>query len=128
MGLGAGGQIRQKLYADPHGLETWDPDNSGRVNVHLVNSEQYQALTGKSPPPTPVHAATSAAHGLPWFDLYDEDLPHLAPAAPLTDVKTIRELDTVLGLEPGSDEQSFDVSEQPIHRLRLNHAEPESDA
>ncbi|MCD6059593.1 MAG: integral rane protein, partial [Thermomicrobiales bacterium] len=27
MGLGAGGQIRQKLYADPHGVETWDADN-----------------------------------------------------------------------------------------------------
>jgi hypothetical protein len=127
MGLGVGGQIRQKLYADPHGLETWDADNHGRVNVHLVNSDQYRELTGKSPPPTPVDAKTYAAHGLPWFDLYDEGLPHLPPAVPLKDVKTIRELDTVLGLEPTPAENSFDVSEQRIHRLPLTQAGPEAD-
>jgi len=127
MGLGAGGQIRQKLYADPYRLETWDADNRGRVDVHLVNSDQYRALTGKSPPPTPVDAKTYGAHDLPWFDLYDEGLPHLPPAAPLIGVKTIRELDTESGLEPGSDEHSFDVPEQRIHRQKLAQAEPESD-
>jgi len=127
MGLGAGGQISQKLYADPHGVEAWDTDNRGRVNVHLVNSDQYQALTGKSPPPTPVDAKAYVAHDLPWFDLYDEGLPHLPPAAPLIGAKTIRELDTVLGLEPGSEEQSFDVPEQRIHRQQLAQAESECD-
>ncbi len=127
MGLGAGGQIRQKLYADPYGVEAWDSDNSGRVNVHLVNSEQYRAVTGKSPPPTPVDAKAYVAHGLPWFDLYDEGLPYLRPAAPLTGVKTIRELDTLSGIEPGSDEQSFDVPERQIHGQPPVQVEPESD-
>jgi hypothetical protein len=127
MGLGAGGQIRQKLYADPHGVDAWDTDNRGHVNVHLVNSEQYRALTGKSPPPTPVDAKAYIAHDLPWFDLYDEGLPHLAPTAPLIGAKTIRELDTVLGREPGSEEQSFDVPKQRIHRQQLAQAESESD-
>jgi len=127
MGLGAGGQIRQKLYADPHGVEAWDADNRGRVNVHLVNSDQYRELTGKSPPPTPIDAKTYVAHGLPWFDLYDEGLPHLPPAAPLIGVKTIRELDTQLGIEPESEEHSFDVPERRIHRQQLAPAESESD-
>jgi hypothetical protein len=127
MGLGAGGQIRQKLYADPHGVETWDAGNLGRVNVHLVNSDQYRELTGKSPPPTPVDAKAYVEHGLPWFDLYDEGLPHLPPTAPLIGVKTIRELDAVRGLEPGSEEQSFDVPEQSIHHQQLDQAESESD-
>jgi hypothetical protein len=127
MGLGAGGQIRQKLYADPHGVEAWDADNRGRVNVHLVNSDQYRALTGKSLPPTPVDAKAYAAHGLPWFDLYDEGLPHLRPAAPLIGVKTIRELDVIRGLEPGSEEESFDVPEQRIHRWQLDQAQSDSD-
>jgi hypothetical protein len=127
MGLGAGGQIRQKLYADPYGLETWDADNRGRVDVHLVNSDQYRALTGKSPPPTPVDAKAYGAHDLPWFDLYDEGLPHLPPAAPLTGVKTIRKLDAGRGVEPGPEEQSFDVPEQQIHRRQLDQVQSEPD-
>ena len=127
MGLGVGGQIRQKLYADPYGVDTWDPDNRGSLNVHLVNSDQYQELTGESPLPTPIDARTYAAHGLPWFELYDEGLPHLPPAAPLIRVKTIRELDTLSGLEPGSDEQSFDVPERQIHRQQPIQVESESD-
>ena len=53
LGLGAGGQIRQKLYPDPHGLDVWDPDNSATVLVQLLNSEQYRAVTGHDPPPPP---------------------------------------------------------------------------
>jgi hypothetical protein len=127
MGLGAGGEIRQKLYADPYGADAWDVDNRGRVDVHLINSVQYRELTGKSPPPTPIDARTYVAHGLPWFDLYDEDLPHLPPAAPLIGVKTIRQRDTELGLEPGSEEQPFDVSAQHIHRQHIARAESQSD-
>jgi hypothetical protein len=127
MGLGAGGQIRQNLYTDPYGVEAWDADNRGRVNVHLVNSDQYRALTGKSPPPTPVDAQAYVAHGLPWFDLYDEGLPHLPPAAPLTGVKTIRKLDAGRGVEPGPEEQSFDVPEQQIHRRQLDQVQSEPD-
>ncbi len=127
MGLGAGGQIRQKVYADPHGVEAWDADNRGRLNVHLVNSDQYRELTGKLPPPSPVDAKAYVEHGLPWFDLYDEGLPHLPPAAPLIGVKTIREHDTLLGIEPGSEEQSYDVSERQIHRQQLDQTQSKSD-
>jgi hypothetical protein len=108
-------------------VDTWDPDNRGSLNVHLVNSDQYQELTGQSPPPTPIDAQTYAAHGLPWFELYDEGLPHLPPAPPLSGVKTIHELDTLSGLDPGSDEQSFDVPERQIHRQPPVQAESESD-
>jgi len=42
MGLAAGGSMRQKIYADGHGLDTWDQSNCARVYVHLVNSEMWQ--------------------------------------------------------------------------------------
>ncbi|MDA0161315.1 hypothetical protein OM076_13640 [Solirubrobacter ginsenosidimutans] len=75
MGLGAGGQIRQRVYRDPYGIDTWDPASVRRARVHILDSAAYRALTGRPPPPTPVDAAAYMAAGLPWFDLYDEDRP-----------------------------------------------------
>jgi hypothetical protein len=89
MGLGAGGRMSQKIYPDPYGLGAWDPDLMGTAVVHLVNSEQYRAITGQTPPPTPINAQTYTAHGLPWFELYDEDLGDVAPPDVLARVRSI---------------------------------------
>ena len=78
LGLAAGGQMSQKIYPDPYGLDTWDQSQPGRVAVFILNSLQYRSVTGQPPPPTPVDAKTYTAAGLPWFELYDEkkgDLP-----------------------------------------------------
>ena len=65
MGLAAGGKMRQKIYPDPHGVDTWDQENSGRVFVHIVNSMMYREITGKEPPSTPVTAKTLRPIRLP---------------------------------------------------------------
>jgi len=93
MGLAAGGRMKQKIYPDRHGVETWDPENTGRLFVHLVNSQQWREITGEEPPPTPVTAKAYARHGYPWFDLYDEHLPTLPKSATLADVKSVKEMD-----------------------------------
>src|SRR6266542_4281339 len=87
LGLGAGGQIRQKIYPDPHGLDVWDPDNSAVVFVHLLNSEQYRALTGHEPPPTAIDVAAYIEQGLPWLELYDESEGDVAAPAGLAGVE-----------------------------------------
>ena len=74
MGIGAGGKIRQKIYRDPYGIDTWDQNTSGRTTLHIVNSRQFHKITGLRPPPTPIDAKQYIAHGLPWFELYDENL------------------------------------------------------
>lgn len=108
MGLGAGGRMRQKIYPDPYGLDTWDPDNSGTVFVHIVNREQYEALTGDPPPPSPVSAATYTEHGLPWFDLYDEEKGHVAASRRLA------------GVEPvgGKDEETVKIGPGQVRKIR----------
>ena len=53
MGLAAGGRMRQHLYPDPHGLDTWDQGNYGRVFVHIVNSQLWREITGRA---VPAHA------------------------------------------------------------------------
>jgi hypothetical protein len=108
MGLAVGGKVRQKIYPDPHGLEAWEPQARGRLTVHLVNSEQYRAVTGLAAPPTPVTAQLYAAHGLPWFDLDDDDEGGVpAPAA-------------LRGLTPvgGEGDAPLDLRRSPVHRLR----------
>ena len=90
MGLAAGGRMKQKIYPDPYGIETWDPEQSGTVFVHIVNSELYRALTGEEPPPSPIDVETYTALGLPWFDLYDEARGDLPASETLAKIKSIR--------------------------------------
>jgi hypothetical protein len=73
LGVGAGGTIRQKVYADPLGLRIWERTDYAEVTVRIVNSLQWRALTGEDPPPSPVSAHDYSDWGLPWFDLYDAD-------------------------------------------------------
>ena len=78
MGLAAGGRMRQHIYPDPHGVDTWDADNYGRVFVHIVNSQMWREITGEDVPPTPVDARAYTNAGLPWFELYDDHLGDIA--------------------------------------------------
>lgn len=50
MGLSAGGKMKQKIYKDKYGVDTWDENNYGRVYVHIVNSAMYKQITGREPP------------------------------------------------------------------------------
>lgn len=115
MGLGAGGRMQQKLYPDPHGVDTWDPNMSGRVFVHIVNSEMWRDITGEPPPPSPVSARTYAQHGLPWFALYDEHLAALPPGQGLAAVKSIKDIDAKKSTLPLQDDAP--VTPGPIHGL-----------
>ena len=73
-GTAAGGTIEQKIYPESlPGMDTWDADNYGSLWVHLVNSEQFRACTGREPPSTPITARLYTDYGLPWFALYDEE-------------------------------------------------------
>jgi hypothetical protein len=77
MGLGAGGRMRQEIFPDDYGWETWDRRRVGRAEIRLVGITEWSALTGEQPPPTPVGARAYTEAGLPWFDLYSErgDIP-----------------------------------------------------
>lgn len=112
MGVGAGGKMTQKIYPDPYGIDTWDLENSGSIFVHIINSEQYQDLTGLEPPPTPINAQAYTQYGLPWFALYDETQGDVSASETLSKVKTIQEQD---GLE---DNEALDIAESQIEKLQ----------
>jgi hypothetical protein len=115
MGIAASGNIKQKIYPDKYGIDTWDQDNPRSVFVHIVNSEQYLDLTGLSPPPTPITAKTYMKYGLPWFDLYDESFADVRAPEKLQSVKTIREIEA----GERSEEESVDVPESQIKKLHI---------
>jgi hypothetical protein len=112
MALGVGGRMRQKIYPDRYGRDTWDLGNVGRIRVRLLNSQMFRAIVGSDPPPTPIDTAAYTAAGLPWFDLYDETLHTVAPA-PGRRRKTIRERDHERGLSTDT-EPPVDITETQV--------------
>ncbi|KAL7415782.1 hypothetical protein BDY24DRAFT_382211 [Mrakia frigida] len=74
MSMAAGGQIRQKIYADETDPRKYDRTGT-RVHLHVVNSVDYQKITGKKAPSSPVKEKTYRKSGLPYFELYDETVP-----------------------------------------------------
>jgi hypothetical protein len=116
MGLGAGGRMRQKIYPDPHGLDTWDPTAAGTVEVHVLNSQQFRAVTGEAMPPTPISAKTYSDHGFPWFELYDEERGALPGSERLARVRTVDDLDARAG-RPAS-EEPITIAPEQVRRIR----------
>lgn len=91
MGLGAGGRMRQEVYADDRPLTDYDGSGARRVFVHLCSAAQWTAITGEVPPPTPVDRDEYVRAGLPWFDFYDADARDLAASDTLARVKSVGE-------------------------------------
>ncbi len=120
MGLAAGGRMKQKIYPDPHGIDTWDPEHTGRTFVHIVNSELWREITGEPPPPSPVTAREYSKAGLPWFDLYDEQMPSLAPTDTLAKVRSVKELDGDKSTLPLQDDDPVAVG--PVKKLLVKMA------
>jgi ubiquitin len=71
MSVAAGGSIKQNITADSLGLD-WQPSRTTVFNVQILNAAFYQAVTGTEPPTRPMTVADYAAHGLPFFALYEE--------------------------------------------------------
>lgn len=87
MGLGAGGTMKQAIYADERPLTDYRPEPAARVFVHLASAAEWTEITGEPAPPTPISAQTYARHGLPWFDYYAADAADLPPADELSAVR-----------------------------------------
>ncbi len=92
MGLGAGGKMRQEIYADPHDFADWDQTQSARCFVHLCNSMVWRQITNANPPHPPLTAEEYKRAGIPWFDYYRDDLKPLKGSKRLADVKSVVEL------------------------------------
>ena len=89
MGLAPGGLMHQEVYEDPYGIDAWDTDHASRCFVHLLNSVQYERVTGRPPPTEPPSAKAYTEAGLPWFEYYGEG------SAALSGTKALANMDSV---------------------------------
>lgn len=117
MGIGAGGKIRQKIYPDDYGLETWDQGNYGSLFVRILNSLQYREVTGHELPDTPVSAQLYIESGFPWFDLYDESKADLPPSSVLKQVRTVWQKEHGDENAESSEAKSVKVEKLPVRKL-----------
>jgi hypothetical protein len=118
MGLGAGGKMKQDIYPDEYGIETWDTETSGRVFVHIANSMAWREITGEEPPPTPISPSLYTEYGFPWFDLYDEGKGDIAGSKTLGGVKTIKEIDKDKGFGTQQDDGTVDVPPGQVKTIK----------
>lgn len=120
MGLGAGGRMKQKIYPDRHGYDTWDMANYGRVDVHIVNSMMFRELTGKEPPTTPITAKLYGKYGYPWYDLYDEHMEDIQAPGILKQVQSIKEIDAAKGFAPQQDDDTIVVPDEQVIKYDMD--------
>ncbi len=105
MGLAPGGLMHQDIYEDEYGLEVWDQSAGISCFVHVLNSLQYQAVTGNVPPSEPLSAAAYTHFGLPWFEYYNHDLKALEGSP------TLAELDSVAARKTKQDQGPLEDNE-----------------
>lgn len=92
MGLAPGGVMRQEIYEDPYGIDTWEQSAKSRCFVHILNSVQYFLVTHEKPPTRPPTAKEYTDAGLPWFEYYDAEHKALASPTKLSKLKSIAEI------------------------------------
>lgn len=92
MGLGMGGSMRQEIYDDKYGINSWDLENRQRCFVMLANAQQWMSITGEEPPLSPISAEQYSKAGLPWFDYFDGDKKAIEGAKALGKVQSIKDL------------------------------------
>jgi hypothetical protein len=89
VGLAPGGLMRQEIYEDDYGFDAWDHDTSSRCFVHILNSDQWNGVTGKEIPGSPPLAVDYSEVGLPWFEYYDDKLNKLNGSTKLSGLDSV---------------------------------------
>lgn len=100
MGMAPGGLMEQSIHEDSFGIDKFDQSVSAKCFVHLLNSQQYEMVTGKKPPHAAPTAADYTKHGLPWFKESPTGSKALAGGAPLQKLDSVANLGNKLGKNP----------------------------
>jgi hypothetical protein len=95
--------MTQSVYDDPFRMEDWDQDHTSRTYVHLINSAQWQQVTGEQVPTQPLTANLYNRYRYPWYQFY-QDGPTVGATPLQANLKTVQQLAAEKGiLTPGFD-------------------------
>jgi len=115
MGLAPGGLMRQKIYEDEYGFDVWDQQHSSRCFIHILNSSQWETITGRPVPGKSPSATDYTQAGLPWFEYYNDKLNAISGPEKLSGLDSVAAKGIKLGEEPL--DQNDPVYPQNIQKL-----------
>jgi hypothetical protein len=118
MGIAAGGRLQQQILKDRYGIEAWDSQRSRFIDIHIVNSEMYQAITGLEPLSSPVSPEQYQKSGIPWFSHYAESAQSVKAAGAFKKIQSIAEIDKKRGLHGQHQEARRSINPDVIRRIR----------
>lgn len=72
LGIAAGGLITQTILADPYPAGAWDTAASVMLNLQILDTTSFEAVTGHEAPPTPISVSDYVAGGFPFYDIWNE--------------------------------------------------------
>jgi hypothetical protein len=96
-GIAAGGNISQKINRDPYPAWAYDASNATHLHLTVINATYFTQVTGLPSPPSPISPQTYLQLKLPWYALYDEQIPvannvTVTSSSPLSNVKSIGQM------------------------------------
>lgn len=95
IGVAVGGLIDKSVIRDP-GTHKWMPMQTKLFNVQILNTPNFQHVTGFSPPQPSIDARTYARYGYPFFSIYEE------PTTVAGDFSTLKSVGQIDGIaDPG---------------------------
>lgn len=128
LGVAPGGRITQQIFKDEFDPDDWDLTHSSRCFIHLCNSLQWRALTGKKPPTKPNSPREYRKAGLPWFNYYKEKARVLDGSAKLAGLDTVADHARTHGDLSVSDSESIAIEKViELRRSRRDGQVRESD-
>jgi hypothetical protein len=71
-GIKDSGAITQTIEKDVRGTRNWDQQSFGKVTVYVVNTEQFNKITGKKAPPSPITEQMYKENNISWQDCFHE--------------------------------------------------------
>jgi tetratricopeptide (TPR) repeat protein len=118
MGVAAGGSIRQQIFEDQYGYQSWDQESLVRLTIRIVDTVTFKRITGCDVPPTPVSAEHYTKAGLPWFH-YVEHGPALAPSGILARIRGVRQIDRLKGAKTIPPDAAIPIKAEQIREIAV---------
>lgn len=118
LGIAAGGSIRQQIFEDQFGFQTWDEKSLVQLTIRIVDTATFKRITGREAPATPVSAEHYTKAGLPWFH-YAEHAPALAPSGILARIRGVRQVDKLKGLKTAPATPAVPIKPEQIREIAV---------
>ena len=119
MGIAAGGSIRQQIFEDQYGYQTWDEKSFVQLTIRIVDTVTFKQITGRDAPPTPISAEHYTRAGLPWFRYYEETVATVGAAGILARIRGVRQIDRLKGAKVIAQEPTIQIKPEQLREIAV---------